>query len=419
MFFFRFTRDKFLKQRPRQFNAFLSPLIQTSSVGKTVGNCHTQPHMNGWPKLTQSRRIWLHQKLERKNDKNQAMPRLIRERRIRTRRGMPWTIAEARQLGKTPDSILARRYKRTIREIVEQREARGIALPTGPRRWTAREIKLLGTMNDAELGRRLRRPKHHVANRRRSLKIPPFIRRKPANLWKPFEIKLLGTMRDEELARRLKRPKSAVEVKRITLGIPVFARTFRLYTEAEDDVVRKYSPAEATRRLKRSYKAILVRRRTLGIAQHIVRRNWTKKELALLGTLPDRVLAKRLNRTKACVSTMRQKLGIYRNRNRPGYGPWTAEEDALLGKFNDSEVARQLKRPRRVVARRRHKLGIRAFKIFFKSPPWTKAEHRLLGTMTDERLAKKLGRTLMAIQVRRKKYRVRTFLDRRFTKIST
>jgi|SRR5690242_8996275 len=55
--------------------------------------------------------------------------------RIKTaRRTKPWTIAELKQLGKTPDSILARRLVRTIKEVVAERERRRIGLPTAPHR---------------------------------------------------------------------------------------------------------------------------------------------------------------------------------------------------------------------------------------------------------------------------------------------
>src|SRR5438128_3268461 len=73
------------------------------------------------------------------------------------RKGDPWTQAELKRLGKTVDSALARRRRRTIKETVAEREARRLALPTGPRRWTAREIRMLGRFSDPELGRRLRR----------------------------------------------------------------------------------------------------------------------------------------------------------------------------------------------------------------------------------------------------------------------
>lgn len=80
----------------------------------------------------------------------------IKQKRSRWfRRDAPWTIAELKQLGKAPDSALARRFGRTIQAVVAMRESRRIALPTPPRRWTAREIRLLGTMPDAEVARLL------------------------------------------------------------------------------------------------------------------------------------------------------------------------------------------------------------------------------------------------------------------------
>ena len=51
-----------------------------------------------------------------------------------SRRGAPWTVRELRLLGKVPDSALARRTGRTIKETVAMREGRRIALPTAPRR---------------------------------------------------------------------------------------------------------------------------------------------------------------------------------------------------------------------------------------------------------------------------------------------
>ena len=78
----------------------------------------------------------------------------------KSRRGESWTRAELKHLGRVPDSVLARRSGRTIKEIVAMRESRRIAMETGSRRWTASEIKMLGRYFDAELARRLRRPVH-------------------------------------------------------------------------------------------------------------------------------------------------------------------------------------------------------------------------------------------------------------------
>ena len=95
---------------------------------------------------------------------------------LKNRRNTPWTLAKLKQLGKKPDSVLARRLGRTIKEVVAERERRRIQLRTPPRRWTAREIKLLGTLADSELARRLRRPYSTVRARRNLLKIPALTR---------------------------------------------------------------------------------------------------------------------------------------------------------------------------------------------------------------------------------------------------
>src|SRR5436309_643716 len=109
------------------------------------------------------------------------------------RRGEPWTVAELEQLGKLPDSVLARRYRRTIEEVVAERERRRIAMQTGPRLWTAREIRLLGRLNDREVSRRLRRSYEDVRRQRLSLKIPA-LRPLRHKKWTRREEKLLGTM---------------------------------------------------------------------------------------------------------------------------------------------------------------------------------------------------------------------------------
>ncbi len=56
--------------------------------------------------------------------------------KLKSRRGERWTLAELKQLGKAPDSVLARRTGRTIKEIVAERERRRISLPTPAPRFT-------------------------------------------------------------------------------------------------------------------------------------------------------------------------------------------------------------------------------------------------------------------------------------------
>ena len=92
--------------------------------------------------------------------------------RTRSREGARWTTQELKQLGKVPDSVLAQRYGRTIKETVAEREQRRINLPTGPRQWTANEIEMLGQFNDCEVARRLRRTPDQVRRQRVRFGIP-------------------------------------------------------------------------------------------------------------------------------------------------------------------------------------------------------------------------------------------------------
>jgi hypothetical protein len=144
---------------------------------------------------------------------------LRQKKRNLSRRGAPWSLHELTQLRRLSDSVLARRYQRSLKEVIAMRLQRRIRMVTGPRRWTAREIGLLGSMTDAELGRRLRRPARQVAARRHSLKIPTFRPRSLNHAWQKSEIKLLGRFADSEVGRRLGLHGYRVCSKRLSLGI--------------------------------------------------------------------------------------------------------------------------------------------------------------------------------------------------------
>jgi hypothetical protein len=146
----------------------------------------------------------------------------------KSRRGSAWSFAELKRLGKTPDSVLARRRGRTIKEIVTMREHYRIAMETGPRPWTMREIKLLGTINDYEVARRLRRSNYQVWHQRTAFKIAPFKPAPPCRKWKLWEIKLLGTMRDSAMAAKLGRTEQAVKLYRARQGHFIWERKMSL-----------------------------------------------------------------------------------------------------------------------------------------------------------------------------------------------
>jgi len=149
------------------------------------------------------------------------------------RQGARWTLAELKQLGRTPDSVLARREGRPIREAVAMRVSRRVALPTPGRRWTARESRLLGTKPDAEVARRLRHPDAAVRLQRLALKIPAFKFQSLYKSWTSAEIRLVGTAADPEIARRLGCALHVVQACRYSRWPPSeqcgkFPRTIRL-----------------------------------------------------------------------------------------------------------------------------------------------------------------------------------------------
>jgi hypothetical protein len=85
-------------------------------------------------------------------------------------------------------------------------------------------------------------------------------------------------------------------------------------------------------------------------------RYWTRKEIALLGTMPDHDLARRLQRHPSSVVSKRLALGVrYRC---PRYRWWKPGELKLLGGRPDADIARLTSRSVRAIRLKRMKLGI-------------------------------------------------------------
>jgi hypothetical protein len=230
--------------------------------------------------------------------------------------------------------------------------------------------------------------------------------------WEKWEIDLVGTQPDRELSRRLERTFFAVKGMRARLKRPMAGffkrrtrrsaprtrarRKLRFWTAAEDALLGTAPDRVVARRLTRSVASVAQRRNGLGVPP-VKRPGWSPAEDALLGTLPDKELAARLGRSRGAVRGHRCLMGVAAFW-QPAPGAWTAAEDALLGKFTDRQVAQRLGRARRVVAYRRCKLGIRPLTLW---RPWTKREIALLGTARDAELARKLRHPLNSIADKR------------------
>ena len=92
---------------------------------------------------------------------------------------------------------------------------------------------------------------------------------------------------------------------------------------------------------------------------------WTVEEEALLGTMPDKEVAARIGRSITAVHDHRRKLGIpsfYKRKPRREPSVWTPKKDALLGTMPDSDLARKVRCSPLSVFYRRRKLGIAPFR---------------------------------------------------------
>lgn len=171
-------------------------------------------------------------------------------------------------------------------------------------------------------------------------------------------------------------------------GTPGSQRLIRAAGQAGADAmaVREFTAAE---RKKRSRDAKRRKQRPAQTGYHGPL--WTPAQEALLGTVPDEEVARRIGRSEKGVREKREELGI------PNAGPthrrWTRRELRLLGRMPDAEIAR---RTGRMSARVRHKR--RALEI--PAPEkrrWTKKELAALGKEPDDVLAERFGRTEGAV----------------------
>ena len=144
--------------------------------------------------------------------------------------------------------------------------------------------------------------------------------------WTPELVSMLGKAPDTEVARVGNMNFLTVRKKRISLGIRCYARKTKVW------------------------------------------HYWTKKEIALLGTMSDGDVALRIGQKKASVAWKRGKLGIppfgksFVNKRPPkAFDAWTRREVSVLGTMTDADAARRLNLAHSTVHKKRVALGIPAF----------------------------------------------------------
>ena len=184
---------------------------------------------------------------------------------------------------------------------------------------------------------------------------------------------MLGTMPDSALSRKLDLCISTILKKRQSLGIPGTrpCRTIH-WTRDLISMLGKVPDAEVARAGDMNILTVNKKRRSLGINCYARKSKswhyWTKKEIALLGTMSDGDVALKIGQKKASVAWKRGKLKIppfgeaYANKRPPKpLDSWTRKQISVLGTMTDARAARKLDLAHSTVHKKRVSLSIPPF----------------------------------------------------------
>lgn len=143
---------------------------------------------------------------------------------------------------------------------------------------------------------------------------------------------------------------------------------------------------------------------------------WPKEILALLGTVPDRVVAEGTGLHHRTVGEERRRRGIPPSIGwRPKF-EWTPEMIALLGTMTDAEVARGLGMSKTTVCTERRLRDIPPFTPpahdSFRRYPWSPEDLALLGQVSDHEVARLLGLCATTVRLKRVKLGIPPFQER-------
>lgn len=143
-----------------------------------------------------------------------------------------------------------------------------------------------------------------------------------------------------------------------------------------------------------------------------LRSPWNPSTIALLGTMSDAALARKLGIDPKTVYKKRRKLGIAPS--RPPSIRWTREMIQSLGRMPDGEVAKTYGINILTVFKKRAELGIRCYARKSKTwHYWTQKEIALLGKFTDAEVAEKTGILKASVTWKRNKLRIPPCTTRR------
>lgn len=169
--------------------------------------------------------------------------------------------------------------------------------------WQARAVPMLGLRADVDIAKELGVTPRQVRYLRLALGKQPAHRQR----WSLPLLQKLGTVPDAVLAAELGLSESSIKRKRQQLEAP-FER--RGIPPQAAPLLGKVPDMQVALMFGRSYETARRWRIAAQLPPVVVSRPWQAQELAKLGTMPDKVLARELARRTRDVRGKRERLGI-------------------------------------------------------------------------------------------------------------
>lgn len=313
------------------------------------------------------------------------------------RKKLELTEAQKAKLGTVPDTVLAERWNVTAGTVTRLRISFGIApfQQGGELEWTVGMLNLLGEIPDGTLAREYEISPFSVKLKRIELGILPFGKTTmdPEPELPKRMVELIGQIPDKHLSDQFGVHRRHIQLYRALHKIPLAdyqKPVLHAWTAAEEALLGTISDGNVARRLQIPATQVSHHRKTLGIAPFNRKEKvrWTNAKLKQLGKEPDHLLARNWGYPQATVRAKRESLQIplcKRNARK-----WSTEELRVLGTMPDTQLARQLGVSQTCVNNKRQELGIAPFHA--AGPyQWKKADLKKLGTVPDDELAIELG----------------------------
>ena len=287
---------------------------------------------------------------------------------------------EARELlGTMPDAKVASILGITAQAVYTWRKREGISSWASQARPNEEIINLLGTMPDAEIASMFGIAQQSVFSLRKKRGVSKYRKKNIGIGLKADVLNLLGKIPDKELAEQLGVRRQAVYNWRLREGVPACKKPKKVREKPKKrpnrieiaknmpevlELIGKVPDHEIAYKFGMLRSTIFKARKALGVPPCSKRGCRSKKLntnpeiLALLGTMPDTVLASRAGVTEASIFSMRKSRGIPPHRREKRNVFISPEIERLMGTMTDKKIAEITGLSRLSVYNHRKKLGI-------------------------------------------------------------